>query len=439
MVDLSSIARSAPVAPSVRSAPPDGRVTVRTLIMIRWIAITGQVLTVLIVHFLLRYLMPIGPVLAAILASVLLNLVVIAERGTRFRLSDRDAALYLGYDSLQLALLLYLTGGLANPFAILLLAPLTIGAAILSRPNVVIVTAINQVSLTVLALWHFPLPWPEQEPVLPPLYSFGVWMALSMTSVLIAVYVFRVAQEARRISDALAASQVALAREQRLSALGGLAAAAAHELGTPLGTIYLVATELARDLPPDSPLGEDVALLASQSQRCREILAELARKPEADGGIPFERMTPSALIEAAAGAHRSGGHIELAVVELPAEGSPPPVIRRSPEIIHGLGNLLQNALQFAQHRVTVEIAWDALTITVTVADDGPGFPPNLLNRIGEPYLSSRADRAGHMGLGIFIAQTLLERTGGRVDFGNNRSGGARVVVVWQRDTLDANG
>jgi two-component system, sensor histidine kinase RegB len=268
-------------------------------------------------------------------------------------------------------------------------------------------------------------------------------MALSLSAIFITAYVWSVAQEARSISDALAASQMALEREQRLSALGALAAAAAHELGTPLGTIHLVAKELASEIPPDSPLAEDIALLQSQSLRCRDILAELSRKPEAEGGEPFDRLTVPALIEAAGAPHRLG-HIQFIVETDPIAGPPVPMIRRSPEIIHGLGNLIQNATQFARSRVTVRARWDLDALTITVTDDGPGFPQSLLNRIGEPYISTRveggrADGRPHMGLGIFIAQTLLERTGAVVGFANSRSGGAQVVVRWNPPIFDTKG
>lgn len=414
----------------------DGRVTLRTLILIRWIAVVGQLATVLVVQFGLHFPLPLGPVLAAVGASVLLNIVAMAQRGGRLRLADRDAALYLGYDMLQLTLLLYLTGGLANPFAMLLLSPMTVAAAILSRYSVVLLTGLNLICLTALALWHFPLPWPEPMPAVAPLYAFGIWLSLSVSAGFISGYVFRVADEARRFAGALSATQVALAREQRLSSLGALAAAAAHELGSPLGTIAVVAKELMHELPPDSPHAEDVALLQSQVMRCREILADLARKPEADGGDPFERLPLTALIEAAGAPHRLG-HIAFVVERGSGAAADEPVFRRSPEVIHGLGNYIQNAHQFARERVTVAAAWDARAVTVTVVDDGPGYPAHLLGRIGEPYLSVRQERGGHMGLGIFIAQTLLEKTGASVAYSNNRSGGARVVVRWDRGILES--
>ena len=321
---------------------PGGRVNGRTLVMMRWIAISGQLISIAVITELLKIALPIAPMLATVGASILLNVVVMAQRGSQQRLTGQDATFYLAFDTLELTLLLYLTGGMVNPFTILLLAPLTVGAAILSLGNICLLTLVNQFCLAVIAIWHFPLPWPGESPALPPLYLAGVWCGLAMASLMLASYVFRVAHESRRINDALTASQMALAREQRLSALGGLAAAAAHELGTPLGTIVVVAAELARDVPKDSPIAEDIALLRSQSLRCRDILAELARKPEADGGDPFERLPLTALVDAASTSHRATATV-LRIVAEPLDGSPEPVVRRRPEIIHGIGNLLQNA------------------------------------------------------------------------------------------------
>ncbi|MEI8393692.1 MAG: ActS/PrrB/RegB family redox-sensitive histidine kinase [Rhodospirillaceae bacterium] len=412
----------------------DGRVAGRTLVVMRWIAVSGQLCSIGVITGGLGIILPLGPVLATIGTSILLNLLVFFQRETQARLTDRDATLYLAFDTLQLTLLLYLTGGMINPFTILLLAPMTVGAAILSPFNVALLAVLNQACLAVLAFWHFPLPWHGKVPALPSLYLSGVWSGLAMASVMLAAYVARVAYESRRVGDALTASQMALAREQRLSALGGLAAAAAHELGTPLGTIALVATELAREIPPGSPLAEDIALLQSQSQRCGAILAELSRRPEADGGEPFEHVPLTVLVETAAIPHLAGP-TSLVVMAERAGGLPDPVVRRQPEIIHGVGNLLQNALQFAHAEVRAVVGGDTDQVTLTITDDGPGFPSGMLSRLGEPYLSARADSAGHMGLGIFIAETLLSRTGASVEFGNRRRGGARVVVRWNRRAL----
>jgi two-component system sensor histidine kinase RegB len=371
-----------------------------------------------------------------------LNLVLTVSPPASGRLDDRQATLFLAYDLLQLGVLLFLTGGLHNPFVILILAPVTVSATILSRQSTIALAALALLVVTVLAIWHYPLPWSKPELDFPELFVLGLWIALVSTTLFLASYILAVAEEARRMSDALAATQIALAREQRVSALGGLAAAAAHELGTPLSTIAVIAKELAREFPTDGAHAEDVRLLVAQIERCRDILAELSGLPEDDPDSPLERLPLSALIEVAALPYeRDDIEIHLMPAALGGESASEPVVRRSPEIFHGLGTLLQNAIQFARSRVDIDVAWTAGDATVTIRDDGPGFPADVLAEIGEPYVSGRAGRDGHMGLGVFIALTLLGRTGAALAFDNwRREGGApagaRVVIRWDRGKLE---
>jgi two-component system sensor histidine kinase RegB len=412
-----------------------GRISLRTLVPIRWVAIAGQALTVLIVHYGLGFGLPLLPALTVIASSALLNVLLILLRQMATRLGERDAALCLGYDILQLALLLYLTGGLENPFSILILAPVTVAATILSRRPVMILSILAVAAISVLALWHRPLPWRTEPLVFPAELILGIWVALVLATVFIAGYTWSVAQEARRLRDAVTATQLALAREQRISAVGALAAAAAHELGSPLATIAVVAKELVRDLPGDSPHAEDAALLLSQSERCRRILAELAHQPEQDGGSPYTRLPISALVEAAGAPHQDQG-VRLIFATAGQPTPEEPLVRRSPEIMHGLNNLIQNAVQFARREVSVTTFWNAAIVTVEIADDGPGYPLHLLGRLGEPYISTRAGAANHMGLGIFIAQSLLERSGAKLVFENLPDGGAHVAISWNRANLE---
>ena len=419
------------IAPSETSGP----VNLRTLILIRWVAIAGQASTILIVHYGLGFALPLVPALAVVGSSALLNLLLIVLRQWAARLGARDAALYLGYDILQLAVLLYLTGGLQNPFSILILAPATVAATILSRRAVIALSILAVAAISMLALRHMPLPWRAEPLVFPPELVLGAWIALVLATVFIGAYAWSIAQGARRLRDAMAATQLALAREQRVSAVGALAAAAAHELGSPLATIAVIAKELVRELPGDSPHAEDAALLLSQSERCRRILAELAQQPEEDGGSPYTRLPISALVEAAAAPYSNQGvRLILATAGDPAVEEP--LVRRSPEIMHGLNNLVQNAVQFAAREISITIFWDASTVTVELDDDGPGFPLHLLGRLGEPYLSTRAGVTDHMGLGIFIAQSLLERSGARLAFDNLAEGGAHVAISWNRANLE---
>ncbi len=414
-----------------------GRVSLRTLVFVRWIVIVGQLVTVAIVAVGFGFKMRVSSLLAIIALAVIVNLVgTIMRRGRA--LSDRAAAGYLAFDILQLSALLFLTGGLTNPFAVLVLGPIAVAAAVLGRDHSLMLTLLAIVCLAALFASPFDLPWSEGAvPRLPDLYQLGIWIALTLACGFIATYNWSVAGEARRISEALAETQLTLAREQQLTALGTLAAAAAHELGTPLSTIAVVAKELARDMPANSPFAEDIALIQSQCDRCRSILAELARKPEDAEESPFDRLPIVQLVDAAAAPHRMPG-IRLEVRTTVSPGSEPPIIRRTPEIMHGLGNILQNAMQFAVSAVTVSAHSDSQRIVVTISDDGPGFSPGLLGRLGEPYLSQRHEEHEHLGLGIFIAQTLLERTGAELSFVNSLEGalpGAAVTIVWPRAAL----
>jgi two-component system sensor histidine kinase RegB len=297
------------------------------------------------------------------------------------------------------------------------------------------------VAVTILAFYHWPLPWFGDAPLrLPVTYVVGLWSALVLGIGFTSVYAWRIATEAKRMSDALAATQAVLAREQRMSAVGGLAAAAAHELGTPLATIALVAKELKRTLPNKGPLAEDVTLLGSQVERCREILRRLSVRPEESEGALGEAAIGAVLDEVITPHRGFGITIEFSLAH---DNAQQPLVRRSPELLHGLGNLIENAVDFARSRVQVEARWDDARISVTVTDDGPGFSPEVLDRLGEPYVSTRGAAtdlsAGEpevpqgMGLGFFIAKTLLERIGAKISVTNlGGTGGASVTVSWPR-------
>jgi two-component system sensor histidine kinase RegB len=286
---------------------------------------------------------------------------------------------------------------------------------------------------TLLALFPTDLPWSDGAFRLPALYVGGFWLALVLGTALIAGYAWRIADEARRLSNALAATQMALAREQELSALGGLAAAAAHDLGSPLATIAVTACELSRAVPADSPLAEDVAELVTQSRRCREILKSLGRA-DCEALRPFTCVPLSALLTTIAETHgRPEIQLEVAVERLAGEVAEPRLIPTA-EIKHAFANLIDNALKFARQRVRVVVGLEADVVEVGIEDDGPGLSPEVLEQLGEPYLSTR-QRSGGLGLGVFIAETLLARTGATLQFANLPQG-ARVAVRWQRAALE---
>jgi len=420
--------------------PVFGRVRLRTLIILRWLAVVGQTFTVLFVHYGLGFDLPLGACLGVIAASAWVNAWLTLALPTQRFAKDWEAAAQLGYDVVQLMALLALTGGLTNPFSVMLVAPVVISVAALPMRWWLGMAGLALAGTVLISQVHLPLPWNRPDPVLlPPTYQLGMWIALVIAIAFTAVYAWRVGREARRMGTALAATQTVLAREQRLSALGALSAAAAHELGTPLATIQLTAKEIARFA--ESPeLKEDAELLISQAHRCREILKRLSTTQEAADKVHDRVGLQAALEEAAAPLQGLGASIEV-TLRPPREGDEPPVLRRQAELLYALGNFVENAVDFAKSQVIIEGAWDEDEIALFVSDDGPGFPPDILAKLGEPYVTTRTQmEPGHggLGLGVFIAITLTERVGGSVRFENDGPrGGARVTMSLPRKAVSA--
>lgn len=412
-----------------------------TLVGLRWLAIVGQAVGVLFVDWGLGYPLPLVQCLSLIALSVVVNLALILRFGANDRPSATVATIQLGYDILQLGGLLSLTGGLENPFSLLLLAPVSVSATTLPQRSTLILAALAIAVASAISIIHLALPWdPERRISFDRVYIVGVWVSIVCGVVFVAAYTNRVAHEARQLADALTATELALSRHEQLSALDGLAAAAAHELGTPLSTIALAAKEMKADIPP-GPLAEDVDLIIAQSARCRAILAKLRSLRSGEVGDPFAALPVGELLEEVAKPLEGLG--KSIFIEVP-EAADEPVFKRSAGLLYGLGNLIENATHFAKSHVNVDASWDRGTVTVIIADDGPGFAEDLLARLGEPYLTTRArntapegDAPGGLGLGIFIAKTLLERSGGRLAFGNGKEGGARVTITWPRSATEA--
>ncbi|MGB0410644.1 MAG: sensor histidine kinase RegB [Pikeienuella sp.] len=437
-------------------------VRLRTLTTLRWLAVLGQTLAVVAASQLFQVDLPILPCLVAIVASVLFNIVSIQVFPPNTRLGERAAASSMLFDLSQVSILLYLTGGLTNPFAALLLAPVTISATALTLRSTIILAVSALAVISLISVWHVPLRFANGEPLAPPpIYTFGVWVALTIAVLFMAMYARRVTVETDRMQRALNAAEEALGREQRLTAIGGLAAAAAHELGTPLATIKLVSAELMDEVKDRPDLYEDAALIREQADRCRDILTELARSGKSDSHVKM--MPISALIDEAAEPHRDrGARIIVRVNGAPANalGADPVVVHRTPEAVHGLRNLVQNAVDFTSSAVWIDVTASEATLRIVFGDDGPGYPEAVLERLGDPYITSRARKGPGegeytgMGLGLFIAKTLLERTGARVSFANSdrtvrrenrgqsledrRPSGALVAVVWPRSVISSN-
>ncbi len=414
------------------------RPRVATLVRLRWLAISGQLAAVLATQFVLGFRMPFTACCVVVGASVWVNLGLRIRFAHSDRLGDRAASVLMAYDLLQLTLLLYLTGGLENPFAMLFLAPLMIAAVSLSAAYTTSLTLLVVACATTLTMYHWPLPWfPGEDMHLPPLYQAGIWGAIVSGAVFSSAYAWRIAEEARRLSDALAATELVLVREQHLSQLDGLAAAAAHELGTPLATIKLVVNDLQKQFAADGPVGEDLTLLKQELDRCRTILGTLTSLGSEPGHIIGE-LSLGHLIEEAVHPQRDFG-VRITIAK-EGEGAEPQSLR-NPGVIYGLGNLIENAIDFAAAEVRIVARWTEAIVAVVIEDDGPGFAPDVVMQLGEPYLTHKANRrakgdagSGGLGLGLFIAKTLLERSGAGVTMVNAAapSTGARVTILWQR-------
>ncbi|MEL7180152.1 MAG: ActS/PrrB/RegB family redox-sensitive histidine kinase [Pseudomonadota bacterium] len=432
-------------------------VRLRTLMTLRWFAIIGQSAAILVAVQFYNINIAVGAAALVVTVAVIANLLSYYAYPTNKRLSEFEATLWLVFDILQLSALLYLTGGLNNPFAMLVLAPVTISATVLHIRSTIFLglTAISLV--TIVSRYNQPLMSAAgAELALPVLFQFGFWVALLISLVFLALYARQVTSEMNAMNEALVATQLALSREQKLTDLGGVVAATAHELGTPLATIKLVSSELKEELEDRPDLLEDAELIRSQADRCRDILQSMGRSGKDDLQVRFAPI--ETVVQEAAEPHLDRGK-QVQFDVLPQDGASltQPSIERRPEIIHGLRNLIQNAVDFSRARVMVEMTWSDDEIVVRISDDGRGFPQSVIGRIGDPYVKRRrlsedgARRPGYegMGLGLFIAKTLLERSGAKLNFSNSRrhghaswtgqaTGGAIVEVRWPRRLLQSN-
>ncbi|HMO07394.1 MAG TPA: ActS/PrrB/RegB family redox-sensitive histidine kinase [Paracoccaceae bacterium] len=435
---------------------PHETVRLRTLILLRWLAISGQIAAIAVAHRHYGLQLPLGLCLLVVGAAVIANLISIFVFPENKRLSEIEAMLVLLFDLAQLAFLLYLTGGLTNPFSLLILAPVVISASALQLRTTIMLGLVAIWLVTLTAFANIPLRFADGSVLtVPPLFEFGFWVSILIGILFLGLYSHRVATEIRSMSQALLATQMALAREQKLTDLGGVVAAAAHELGTPLATIKLVSSELVEELADRPNLREDAELIRDQADRCRDILRSMGRAGKDD--LHLRRAPLAAVLREAAEPHLSRGKAVHFDTRAAAGGSDrQPVVLRRPELIHGLRNLIQNAVDFARANVWVEAEWTETALTVIIVDDGDGYPPHILGRIGDPFLRQRrggteaSERPGYegMGLGLFIAKTLLERTGAEMAFANGADpfltdaerperGGAIVEVIWPLSAVSA--
>ncbi len=432
-------------------------VRLRTLALLRWMTIAGQSIALWVAVNWLQVDIRVDLAATVIGVAVAFNIVATVVFPENRRLSARAVLLTLIFDLVQLAALLALTGGLMNPFAVLLLTPVVMASTALNLRATILLGLVAVGLISALLAFPPPMKLLNGEVLqAPPILADGFWVALITSVGFLAMYSRKVMVEVFSMSQALAAAQTSLGREQRLTALGGVVAAAAHELGTPLATIKMVSTELADELEDQPELLEDVELIREQANRCRDILHEMGRTGKDDTLMQIAPI--SALVQEAMEPHLDRGkriipRINGRINDGP--GADHMLVARQSEIIHGLRNLIQNAVDFATSTVWVDIDWDKAHLKVHVGDDGPGYPSHLIGRIGDPFVRKRGyvdpNRPGYegMGLGLFIAKTLLERTGAQLTFANGSEWeesdvplekahpkGAIVEVIWERATLE---
>jgi len=420
------------MAIDIHARPPN--IVLTPLIILRWITAIAQLLIVMGSEALFNITLPVKPLLCLVAASFVLNIFTQSFIKRR-QVQEETVRLYLVFDILQFCGFLFFAGGTDNPFAILLLAPLAMAASLLSLYSLCLLIILTVLCVSILSFSAFPLQWPDPQPFLAPSYQHGAWIALMVTLVFVSFIIWRLAMEGRKVNDALVHTRAILEEKRRITSLGALAAAAVHELGSPLGTIALVTKEMEHETHPDDPFKEDITILREQTEKCKRILADLARNParkmaEMTSPLRLDRL----LIEIASEQGKGERDITVDVTSRVPENLP--FLEKTPDLDYGLGNLIGNAMSYAREKVTVTVEGTAEIIEVHIQDDGPGFTPITLATVGQPYISTRESRQHHMGLGIFISINLLEASGASLTFSNAPKGGALISVTWPRSLLE---
>ncbi len=410
----------------------------RTLNLTRWIAILGQYIAVATAFFWLEINFNIYLASVCILISIILNIIVSIKFLPIRTLNSNETLFYLIFDSIQLVALLYITGGLTNPFCILIIAPFIISATYLDLFRTIIIGIVSILSLSLLAFFYQPISsniFEFSSSDFSSFQIFSIWLSLIVSLAFIGIYCFRVANESRKVEKALKETQIALSDEEKISDMMSLTAAAVHELGTPLSTISVIIKEIVNELDVGEKNYDDILLIQSQIKRCSEILNRLRQGDISNDNSPFinELDFPRLINEIVK-------DYELEEIKLNFEiddyfKNSNFVILRKPEIVHSLSNIIENAYQYAKHSVTIKLILKDENVILEIINDGEGFPANILPILGEPYVKKNEKNHKGIGLGLFIAKNLINKTAGKIEFRNIENTGASVKIIWKKDNL----
>ena len=403
------------------------------LIKIRWIAILGQLSAIIIVYFYFEVKIPILICLLFVLISSLVNIYSLHLKKITNYLSDNETFFFLLFDTIQLAVLLFLTGGIYNPFSLLLIAPIIISASYLRMVFSIILSFLSILIVAFISIFYIEIDWPSKF-IIPNLFTYGLILSLIISFIFITIYVYIFANSSRKISEALNRTSAALANQKKLSEVGSLSAAAVHELSTPLNTIFLILDDLKKDkaFEKNIEIIKEIDLLKSQAQRCKQILLRLSKNPQNLKDEFFNQTTISNIIDTN---FEKFKNLKINMkINISSNGSEPR-IKYMDELMYGIGNIIQNAIQHAKKNITINISWNKEVINILIIDDGKGFSKEILDQIGNPYISKNKDNG--MGLGIFIAKNLIENIGGKILFNTNLNNisGSKVEIELKRELL----
>lgn len=413
---------------SLRKGPFDPQ----NLVKIRWLALLGQTIACLFIYFGLGFDFPILTAMGVIITSAFVNLAIDQRNRHITRVQPIEIMLALSFDVLQLAGLIYLTGGLMNPFFILLLAPIVVSAAILELKATLVLLLLVIISASFLSVYHMPLPWADPDFQIPQLFLFGVLSALIISAIFIAFYTWYLADNRRELASLLNKAQLSLANEKEALALGHLATAAAHKLGSPLNTISLISHDLVDELEDDDPLLEDIQLLKTEVERCRIILSELDHDANQSSAKMAFSLPAGEIIQSMIAAKIAEMRHKVHVRIKPMSEDQEPVMQSRPELKYALETILDNADGYATDTIEFTISWTSKSLILEVLDDGVGFKQTVINRLGQPFNSTRKGQAGHRGLGLYLAMSLIENMGGQMSIQNNKGKGGHVVLQLPR-------